>query len=366
MTSWGSGKLKIVYVTSESFIDHSYTIVSELKKKVDLRVYIQAKENTNEINEWCTRLNAEFVKRRRFRNPLSLYSDLKLLLALRKLEADMVWFNTLTVYQLLIAKVLIRNFLVTVHDIEIHPETKDFHSVLSLKLTLALLRSKICVVSNTQAEIFKDKYGFEPKVFKLPIIDYYKEISNGPSLSEAVHNPGSVMKFFFFGAIEPYKGIEMLIEAAEILESKNVNFELRIYGKLKYNVKELMERIKKIRWANLFNKYIVYNEIHAIYQENNVLILPYRQVTQCGPLLIAYSEKIPVICNDLKGFREYVDERKSGLFYQGSPEDLANKMEFLIDNPESIISMRKYIETNIRERFSMLSLSNEYILNLQS
>ena len=102
--------MKIVYVTSESYLDHSYTIIKELRKKAELSVFIQAKEYTDEIKDWCGELNAEFVKRKRFRNPLGFFSELGFLLSLKKIKADKIWFNTLTAYQAVIAKVLLKNF----------------------------------------------------------------------------------------------------------------------------------------------------------------------------------------------------------------------------------------------------------------
>lgn len=66
--------MDIVYITNESFLYHCYSIIKGLKKQCDIHVIIQAKEKTNEIDTWCKTFNAEFVKRRRFRNPFSVFS----------------------------------------------------------------------------------------------------------------------------------------------------------------------------------------------------------------------------------------------------------------------------------------------------
>ncbi len=355
--------MKLVYVTSESYLDHSYTIINELKKRAELSVFIQAKENTDEIADWCKELNAKFVKRKRFRNPFSFFSELGFFLSVKKIKADRIWFNTLTAYQALIAKVFLKDFIVMVHDVEIHPETKDYYSVLSLRLTFALFKKKAGVASYMQAKIFKDKYGFEPKVFQLPIIDYYTK--SGNMHLQKAPNPGKI-RFFFFGSIEPYKGIETLLEAAEILENKNINFEITVFGRLKYNTEELRSRMKKIKSLKLTDKFVHYKDIHEIYCNNDVLILPYRQVTQCGPLLIGYNELVPSICSNLEGFREYVDDGKSGMLFNNAPAGLAEKMEEIIKNPGLISGMKEYIEKNIFKRFSMESLGNEYIKNFKN
>jgi glycosyltransferase involved in cell wall biosynthesis len=355
--------MKIVYVTSESYLDHSYTIVKVLKERTELSVFIQAKEKTDEITDWCKELSAKFVKRKRFRNPFSFFSELGFLLSVKKIKADRIWFNTLTAYQAVIAKVLLKDFIVMVHDVEIHPETKDYYSVISLRLTLALFKRKVGVASHVQAKIFKDKYGFEPKVFQLPIIDYY---TKGGRNSQQKAPVSEKIRFFFFGSVEPYKGIETLLEAAEILENKNINFEIAVYGKLKYNADGLRSRMKKIKGLKLTDEFVHYIGIHEIYCNNDVLILPYRQVTQCGPLLIGYNELVPSISSDLEGFREYVDDGKSGLLFNNTPAGLAEKMEMVIKTPGLISGMKEYIEKNISKRFSMESLGNEYINNFKN
>jgi len=354
--------LKIVYVTHESFIDHSYTIVSGLRKMLDMFVFIQAKEENDEIKKWCEKFGAVFVKRTRYRNPFSLFTELSFLLKIKKLKADNVWFNTLTLYQILIVKFLLKDFLVNIHDVDPHPDSKDYHAKFTQWLTYKLLKKRLCVVSKTQASLFKVLHGFEPKVFRLPIINYYTETGRCDG-KPVIDNK---VKFFFFGSIEPYKGIETLLDAAEILEKKNIEYCINIYGKLKYNREILSEKIKNLKNIKHENKFIDYRDIHSIYSKNNVLVLPYKQVTQCGPLLIGYSEIVPSVCNDLLGFREYVDDGKSGFFYNGTAKDLANKIEFIILNFAVISEMKNYISSAIKNKLSIDALADEYISNLKN
>ncbi len=359
--------MKLVYVTHESFLDHSYTIIKTLRKKCDLKVFIQAKKMNAELEEWCRILDGEFIKRKRFRNPAGFFDAIGFMRRIKKIRGDAVWFNSLSVYQGLLARLIIKNFFVTVHDVEYHPDSRDYHSFLSLWLTFKLLKKRICVVSKTQAELFEQKYGIKPKVFQLPIIDYYKEIgkSDLPGLKNLTGQQVETVKFFFFGSIEPYKGIETLIEAAEILEKRKTEYKLNIYGKIKYSVSEVTNGINRLKNVSLYDEFIDYKDIHRIYMENDVLILPYKQVTQCGPLLIGYAEGVPSICNNLQGFREYVDDGKSGIIYSNSAQELAEKMESIIKGKEKLKEMKRYIETETCEKFSMEALAEEYMGNFK-
>lgn len=351
--------MKVVFVTTDSFIDHSYTIALELRKRIDLLVFILAKKKTVEIQQWCSDLNAEFVVRKRYRNPLNFYYQFKFILKLSKLEADKIWFNAMNLYQAVLAKLLLKNIIVTFHDVDPHPESRDYFSIFTHKLTLRLYKDNICTVSKTQAGIFQRIFGFEPDIMQLPLIDYYQKVSPIEKKDNGSH-PLKI-KFFFFGSINPYKGIETLSEAAGILSKRNADFKLSIFGKINYNHEGIREKLLENKNIELNDRFIDYKEVSKIFHEHDVIILPYKQVTQCGPLLIAYYAGIPCICNDLPGFREYVDDGKSGFLFNKTAEGLAEIMENMISNSGILDEQKKYIKKAVQEKFSVQNLSNNYI-----
>lgn len=350
--------MRVIFITSESMLDHSYTMINELGKHIELKSYIIAKELTPEIKEFCEKLNVNFVQRYSFKNPLSLFKEIKLLKELKKLKAGPVWFNRTTLYQTLLLRFFLKSFVINIHDVELHPDEKDYHGILTQKYIFRFHKKHIAVMSSTQSEVFEKHFGKRPYMLQLPVIDYYKYIAL-PN-EERIIKHGDKIKFFFFGSIMPYKGIEILIEAAEILSSKDAEFELNIYGKLNYNRRELSEKISQNKNIKLTDEYIDYKDVSSVFSSNDVLVIPYAQVSQCGPLLIAYSYNTPVICSDLAGFREYVDENKSGLIFS-SAQDLAAKMVYIINNPQVIEKMCSYIKNEIQNKFSMKSLAENYI-----
>ena len=366
--------MNVIYITGESYLDHSYTIAKELGKHVKLKIYFTAREQNEETRKWLAEFNAEYVKRGRFRNILSFFKEFWFILKLRKQKADCIWFDTMTIYQVWPVKLLLKNYIVMVHDIEIHPETGDKHGRLSVKLTLKHHLLQTAVASRTQAAEFKKRYGFEPKVFLLPAIDYYHHVTNNPVSNAGNDHVGNAarpgeksgkLRFFFFGTVEKYKGLETLLEAAEILDSGNAEYELNIYGRLKYDRENFRSTVSRLKNVNLTDKFIDYREVHSIYSDNDVIILPYRQVTQCGPLLIGYSVNTPAICSDLPGFREYVDDGSSGLIFNNTARGLADKMEQLIKNPLKVKEMKNYTGTAVQDKFSMRALADEYVKNLK-
>ena len=352
--------MKVLFVTTESMLDHSYTMIRELRKHITLDVIITAKKLTPELERYIKDPGVKFFKRRGFKDPLSIFTELKLLLYIRRQKPDVVWFNVFSLVQSVLVKLLLRNVIVNAHDIELHPEEKDLHGILSQKVTFALYKKSIAVMSKTQSRHFAEKYGREPYLFQLPIIDYYEAVGSANTKSSQPAKNNEV-NFLFFGSIMPYKGIEKLLDAAALLEKENQKFRINIYGRLNYNREELQQKIAGLRSVNFVNAFIDYRDVSGIYHSNDVIVIPYIQVSQCGPLLIGFNQNVPAICSRLEGFEEYVDDGSSGLLFENTAESLAEKMKMIISNPQLIAGMKQYISTTTRARFSMAALAPSYI-----
>ncbi len=352
--------MKVLFVTTESMLDHSYTMIKELRKFITLDVIITAKNLTPELERYVKDPGVKFFRRKGFKNPLSFFTELKLLLYIRRQKPDVVWFNVFSLVQSVLVKLLVRNVIVNAHDIELHPEEKDIHGILSQKVTFLLYKRSIAVMSQTQARHFEEKYGRLPYLFQLPLIDYYEAVG-AERTRESQPAKNNEVNFLFFGSIMPYKGIEKLLDAAALLEKENQKFRINIHGRLNYNREELQQKITALRSVNFVNAFIDYRDVSGIYSSNDVIVIPYIQVSQCGPLLIGFNQNVPAICSRLEGFEEYVDDGSSGLLFANTAQSLAEKMKMIISEPGMIAGMKGYIDTQTRAKFSMAALAPSYI-----
>lgn len=353
--------MKVLFVTTESMLDHSYTMIKELRKHITLDVIITAKKLTPELERYIKDTGVKFFKRRGFKDPLSIFTELKLLLYIRRQKPDVVWFNVFSLVQSVLVKLLLRNVIVNAHDIELHPEEKDLHGILSQKVTFMLYKKSIAVMSKTQARHFEEKYGRLPYLFQLPLIDYYEAVGTERPATSPPSVKNNEVNFLFFGSIMPYKGIEKLLDAAALLEKEKLKFRINIHGRLNYNREELQRKITSLKSINFVNAFIDYRDISGIYRGNDVIIIPYIQVSQCGPLLIGFNQNMPAICSRLEGFEEYVNDGSSGLLFENTAQSLAEKMRMIISNPQLIADMKQYISTTTRAKFSMAALAPSYI-----
>lgn len=140
------------------------------------------------------------------------------------------------------------------------------------------------------------------------------------------------VNFVFFGRIEKYKGLKVLVDSFYALLRDCGNITLSIYGAGDlYEIVEPPETDK----IHIENRYIEDEEIGDIFSGPNLIaVVPYLDATQSGVIPIAIDYEVPIIASDSGGLREQLDGGTFGeLVVPGSVEALKGAMEKLIANP---------------------------------
>lgn len=166
------------------------------------------------------------------------------------------------------------------------------------------------------------------KVSFHPLYDFFPGNKNVENIRKKLNLKNKI--FLFFGFIRPYKGIECLISAFEILLKKHNNISLLIVGENLYSV-NLHDRINTNENITHIDAYVPNEDVELYFSIADALVAPYLQTSQSGPVHIASAFGIPVIASDLPAFRECVVHGVTGyLFNPGDPEELAKTMEHFL------------------------------------
>jgi glycosyltransferase involved in cell wall biosynthesis len=141
--------------------------------------------------------------------------------------------------------------------------------------------------------------------------------------------------FGFAGGVAKHKGVHVLVEAFNRVESENV--ELRIYGTYDPKSNYFKELQSMIRNDNI--KFMGrYTDVREPYSEMDVLVVP-SICYESYSLVVreAFICKIPVIASDIGALPEAVQNGETGLLFQaGNARDLYEKMELIIHHPDLI------------------------------
>jgi glycosyltransferase involved in cell wall biosynthesis len=147
-------------------------------------------------------------------------------------------------------------------------------------------------------------------------------------------------RFAFFGQFTPYKGTDVLLKAMALLGS-DFDGHLRIHGaglenqapQFQQEFRELLEATS--RTVTFAGPYDHAEELTKIMMATDWVIVP-SIWWETGPLVVleAFQHGRPVICSDIGGMSEKVQDGVSGLHFDtGDPESLAAAIRKAAETP---------------------------------
>lgn len=172
------------------------------------------------------------------------------------------------------------------------------------------------------------------------------------------------------GRISKIKGQELMLDAFIILQKKHSNIHLVFVGSAVKGKEEYLDDIlKKIKKNSLQNKvsFIDFQEnIWPYYDTLDITVVPSTEKESFGLVATeAMLSKKPVIAANHGGLVEIVKDHETGLLFEpNNPIDLAEKISFLLENPELIKNYGENGFKRVNENFStkkyVSSFTEEY------
>ena len=94
--------------------------------------------------------------------------------------------------------------------------------------------------------------------------------------------------------------------------------------------------------------------------------MPYQDIAQSGAMTLALCYNIPIIASNLDTFKEFMTDGANGYFFeQANAQALANRMEYVIENHNTIYNnlranQRKMVEEKLNNS-AILAKYKEYL-----
>ena len=357
---------KFLYISPDSFIDVDFPVIQKLNcfyHLLWLIVYPEKgpyKFEVDVIDQYCKKHDIVYsviFAHGRARYPQRIISDLELLQKARKFKPDLIYIETFSdpwLPWLTRALLPVSGVIVAVHDANPHINQMKYFRKISDHFSVRLFRN-FHLFSKTQEKLFNQTYP-EKNSFVAPL--YLKDFGK----PQFFLKKNKKISFLFFGTIYFYKGLDILIKAVNFLSERTTDFTVIIAG----NCNDFDQYRRLIKREDLFDlqiKMIPNNEIADLFAQTDYLVLPYRDVTQSGPLLIAYNYNVPVIASDLDGFKEYILNNETGfLFPTGNAVSLADLLYKIVNiQKDDHLRIRKNLSDFILDHINLDSIIDMYI-----
>lgn len=240
----------------------------------------------------------------------------RLLRTIGRLRPD--WIHLLWVHQV---PVLMMPWLsryrvaYTAHDPVLHPgEAGALRSWVHRRL---VRQADVCFVHGEQNKRqIVSEYGVDPDtVFSIPHGEFL--------FWEDVPSVEQEDVILFFGRIRKYKGLDVLLDAFEIVRQNLPHYRLTICGQ--GDLGDLSARIRSMPNVDLVNRFIDHAEIPALFLRSRFLVLPYRDGTQSGVVPMAFALGRVCIVSAVGSIPEVVHHEENGLLVRpGDSQELAD------------------------------------------
>lgn len=142
----------------------------------------------------------------------------------------------------------------------------------------------------------------------------------------------------YVGRLSVEKGIDTLLAAWERLDGR---IPLRIIGDgpLAGQVIEATKRLSQVKWLGRRPM----SEVYHLMGEAAMLIFPSKWYETFGRVAVeAFAKGTPVVAAGLGAIAELVERDRTGLhFCPGDPQDLAAKVDWLLERPKELARMRR-------------------------
>ena len=164
--------------------------------------------------------------------------------------------------------------------------------------------------------------------------------------------PASRRTLLFFGLIREYKGLDILLQAFDLLDDR---YQLVIagepYGSFdKYQ--KLIDGGRAPADVHVFPDYIRDAEVKDYFSAADLTVLPYRSATQSGISSVSNHFGVPMVVTDVGGLRETVGARGTGIVCDnGTPACIAAAITRYFDEPALQEELRAGIAAE-KERLS--------------
>jgi glycosyltransferase involved in cell wall biosynthesis len=286
----------------------------------------------------------------RFSNPT------KLLGAVREVRPDVVWFNLLfstfgdqplpafaglTIPAL--SRLSGRYTHVTLHHLMDNINLDDagvrfpslYRAAGSIATRMLLMANSVSVLLPAYRRTLMEKYSGDNVHFRAHGI-----LSARPEPPDYSRRGNPVHQILAFGKWGTYKRLELLLDAYAKVHEDMPGTKLVIAGANHPMTPGYVESVAA-KWKHNpnieFTGYVAEEQIANIFRESSVLVMPYSSATgSSGVAHLACEYGLPIICADIKDFREMADDEGLAIqFYEvGEPQSLSERLIKLLNSPE--------------------------------
>ena len=214
---------------------------------------------------------------------------------------DVIFIESLHLWNIVIMIFCSKRTLIMqmIHDVIPHRGDKQEKNVYLMNKIVCKLADYIVLCNQKYVPKLAEIYGVPEQ--RIRFVDMWRRF---PKYTE----PHYSKQVLFFGRINPYKGVDNLLEIARNCHEIQFN----IVGRVDSQVQELAYELSKLPNVAMSNGYVTDKEMAEAFIKADWVILPYNSATQSGVVIDAYRYSRPCIAFNVGAIDEQICDGFSG------------------------------------------------------
>lgn len=241
---------------------------------------------------------------------------ISIILRIRKEHFDILYFESLHIWNL---PIMVMAGKAKTYQVihEVIPHEGDRQVAMVDLMNKAVCRLANYVVLRNKTFISEIQKRYKIRADKVKYLELWRRY---PDYTKPSHT-GSVL---FFGRINPYKGVNNLLEIVRLCPE--IHFD--VVGRADKQMEAEVEQLAKEPNVSLNAGYVSDEEMKEAFIRCSWVIVPYNSASQSGIIIDAYKYSRPVIAFAVGAIPEQVDDGKSGyLIEPGNNKMFAEKLK---------------------------------------
>lgn len=226
----------------------------------------------------------------------------------------------------------------------------------------------ICHTETAQAHLTADFGVPQSRIQRIP----HGPLMNRDALPERAHArqqlgwDESTPVALLFGVLRPYKGAEFLLRSWRMVREKCPEARLVIAGHANPSYASTLRAL--VRKHNLGTsvdlrfRFLPDDELHALISASDVLVYPYRNITQSGALFAGMNAGKAVVATAVGGLAEVIDDGANGRLvpYDDAPA-LADTLGHVLTHPDEISKLGTAARRTMDTAYSWSRIADQTI-----
>lgn len=249
-------------------------------------------------------------------------------------------------------------FLLTQHNLYPHNYPEDKKDTYRRRFTqISNMFDKIIVHTESSKRLLIKNFNIAPQ--KIEVI-YHGVFM--PKIKQSERRIEGKIRLLMFGVQSKYKGTDLLVDAVSKLpEPIREKIDVTIAGKTEQslfdNKKEKAYSLG-IKWSNRFFEE---EELHQLIADSDILLFPYRNISQSGALLLGLGFRKPMIVSRLPSFVETLGDFVTDAFIDVDSVD--SLCQAIIDHVNNKIDIERELDLidDLQDKYSWLNTAKKTV-----